>query len=278
MKKYAFPAKISEIYVLFKHGDWPIMHTHEHWEIMIITEGSYTHKINNITRTLNPNTLCLIRPSDVHIIVDTMRKQSSHINFEITDSFMKTIFDLTDKTLYDDFQKPDYIEFEISQRTTQYLIENIQKLHMMNRSEPNYNKLLMVLFFDLLRNILYQNIQTMHENSYPAPVSEMIKLMSDKQSFLLSIEELCPKSNYSHSHIINLFKKHLNMTPVRYFLNVKMNYAQNLLETTTMSIISISSQAGFASLSHFNIAFKKVFGITPGMYRKKLNRFYSAEK
>jgi two-component system response regulator YesN len=47
-----------------------------------------------------------------------------------------------------------------------------------------------------------------------------------------------------------------------------MEYARELLKTTTTKIAEISSMAGFESAEYFSSVFKSKYGMTPTQYRK----------
>ena len=49
-----------------------------------------------------------------------------------------------------------------------------------------------------------------------------------------------------------------------------MEYAKKLLETTDINILDIAIEIGYENPSKFSIAFKKIFGILPNKYRKKI--------
>ena len=52
-------------------------------------------------------------------------------------------------------------------------------------------------------------------------------------------------------------------------VRVAYEYAKELLATTNLTTLSISSKLHFDSLSHFNHLFKREFNMTPSQYRKQ---------
>ena len=61
-----------------------------------------------------------------------------------------------------------------------------------------------------------------------------------------------------------------------YFLTIKMNYAKMMLERGDMNILAISETVGYTKQSHFNLAFKNFFHITPLRYKKNWQNYYSS--
>ena len=117
---------------------------------------------------------------------------------------------------------------------------------------------------------------TKHKQNYSESVKKFIELMRQPEHFALSIEEITQMMNYSHCHIIRLFKKETGMTPSQYFLRIKLAYAKSLLETTDFSVAHIASLVGFSSLGHFTKVFKDQYSLPPANYRKKWEYYYAS--
>ena len=59
----------------------------------------------------------------------------------------------------------------------------------------------------------------------------------------------------------------MNMTPMRYLNNLKMETATSLLLNSDLSVKEISWKLGFSSQYHFSRNFKAYSGCTPTDYR-----------
>lgn len=53
---------------------------------------------------------------------------------------------------------------------------------------------------------------------------------------------------------------------------MRIGYACKLLAADIFNISQIALECGFESIWHFNRSFKKITGITPTLYKKKLNK------
>lgn len=278
MIQYTLPADSADLSFHYNHAPWIETHIHDFWEILLVTNGSYTHKINGISRQLKKDTLCLIRPNDKHSIHATNELNTSHINIRIRDSFMKRQLSLFDESILQQLLSPQIIEIVVSSSISQYTLESIYKMQTLDKSDCLYRNTLTLLFLDLLRIIINNLITNSYDSGkqYVKPVQVLVELMSDPQNIMLTIEDICKASNFSHSYLIKMFKKHLNTTPNAYFKKIKMNYARSQLESTMLPISHISSNIGISNVCHFNTAFKKEFNITPGQYRKKWHLYYNS--
>lgn len=67
-----------------------------------------------------------------------------------------------------------------------------------------------------------------------------------------------------------LFGRYLNSTPKHYFMEMRLNKAQNLLVQTEQSVTEIAMACGFQSTSHFSKVFRSHFGRSPLVQRAKI--------
>lgn len=95
------------------------------------------------------------------------------------------------------------------------------------------------------------------------------KLLSVVQTMEENLEEPLPqtglanKTNLSTRQLERLFRKYLNTTPTRYYLNLRLARARHLLRQTSMSILSVALACGFVSASHFSKCYRECYGRTP---------------
>lgn len=102
----------------------------------------------------------------------------------------------------------------------------------------------------------------------PKNLRELIALMSANIEEPLSAEELSDLVGISRRHSERLFQTHLDTSPRRYYLEVRITHARRLLLQSSDSITNIAVASGFISASHFSNCYKKYFGITPTVARE----------
>jgi AraC-like DNA-binding protein len=85
----------------------------------------------------------------------------------------------------------------------------------------------------------------------------------------LTVTELAGMVRMSPQHFANLFRRSTGHAPHRYVLGRRIERAQNLLNTTSLSLAEITLESGFASQSHFTDVFRKMLGTTPRRYRSR---------
>lgn len=89
---------------------------------------------------------------------------------------------------------------------------------------------------------------------------------TDRENLSLKISKL----NISKNHLINLFRRQYNMTPVKYANKLRIEKSMELLYKNENNILTIALQCGFGSLSTFYKFFNKQVGLTPKQYIKTI--------
>ena len=91
------------------------------------------------------------------------------------------------------------------------------------------------------------------------------KIETDPGSCQLTL--LADMVNLSLSRFRHLFKQETGTTPGQYLKTVRLEGAAFLLRTTFLSIKEIINQLGLSSNTHFVRDFKKIYGMSPTVYR-----------
>ena len=65
-----------------------------------------------------------------------------------------------------------------------------------------------------------------------------------------------------------IFRKVYNVTPNKYIIQRKIEYAKSLLSTGSFSVSDVSSICNFSYVYYFSKVFKKIYGRSPKSYRK----------
>ena len=83
-----------------------------------------------------------------------------------------------------------------------------------------------------------------------------------------SLSRLAMECGLSTRHFARAFRLSTGMPPHRWLVRARVERAQELLRTRTLSLIDVAMFSGFADQSHFTRVFKGVVGVTPGAWRR----------
>lgn len=90
-----------------------------------------------------------------------------------------------------------------------------------------------------------------------------VSLMEANYEEPLPTEEIARLVGVSRRQLERLFKQYLNSLPSRYYPELRLVRARQLLQQTSQSILQIGLSRGFSSGPHFSSAYRHHFGITP---------------
>ena len=99
-------------------------------------------------------------------------------------------------------------------------------------------------------------------------MSELLNYMQNHIDRDLDLSELAQLANMSKYHFIRRFKESTGHTPIHHFIQLKMERACHLLDTSDSAIKAIAAQLGFSDPLYFSRQFRKVTGTSPQEYRR----------
>jgi len=96
---------------------------------------------------------------------------------------------------------------------------------------------------------------------------KVAQLMEENIERPLSLDEIAQATSLSRRQIERLFRRHLDCVPNRYYLQIRLRRARELLLQTSMPIIDITTACGFQSPPHFSRCYRAQFGCPPSAER-----------
>ena len=82
------------------------------------------------------------------------------------------------------------------------------------------------------------------------------------------LEDLAKSIQVHPNHLCRLFTRSVGQPPHQYLKTLRLTRAQDLLQTTDLTIDTIASDTGFANAQHFTRAFSERFGMPPAQFRR----------
>ncbi|MEO0372162.1 MAG: GlxA family transcriptional regulator [Pseudomonadota bacterium] len=98
-------------------------------------------------------------------------------------------------------------------------------------------------------------------------LSQVIQMMEANIEEPISPALLAKEVGMSTRQLERLFRRYLNRSPKRYYMELRLQKARNLLMQTDMTVINVALACGFASPSHFSKCYRSHYNTTP--YRER---------
>ncbi|MBC3272841.1 MULTISPECIES: GlxA family transcriptional regulator [Pseudomonas] len=86
-----------------------------------------------------------------------------------------------------------------------------------------------------------------------------------------TVERMAGLANMSARHFARLFIRDINMTPMAFLQNARVDCARNLLETSDLPLKTVAYKSGFGSVRHMRSLFAEKLGLTPAQYREQFS-------
>ena len=243
-------------------------HSHEYFEIFLITEGKVTHHFNDTSAVLEKGKLCVMKPHDAHAFEQLDDVFTVHFNLKITPSLFEMLCSAVSPSLYTDIMESDkLIKHTLKAHEYEYIIRVLQDVNCEYPSKAD-KEAMPIMRAVVVNFLMYINAGLRCEKKdCPKWLSRYLETLNSPDSFSKPLSQLYALSGYSQTRLNAYVHKYTGMTLVSYVTKRKINYACNLLRTTNYSVIKISLMAGFNNLSNFNSVFKRITHKTPTEYR-----------
>ncbi len=89
-----------------------------------------------------------------------------------------------------------------------------------------------------------------------------------------TIAELCSRAGISKTVLSEKFTELVGASPIEYLISWRMQIAARWLKESGMTIERVAERCGYDSAPAFSKAFKRSFGISPGIYRRGLHEIH----
>lgn len=243
------------------------LHSHSGFhEFFYTASGRAIHIINGRRVMLLPHSLVFIREGDVHCY-EALNKYDFEL---ITLGFPSETLESALNFLGMDMSSVAEPVMPPSVVLDGYSRSDIErKLLHVGRHQPGSDR------HNYFLSILPQLFYRVFSSTEPAPEKDMphwlyalIDKMSEKDNYIAGLPRMIELSGKTQEHVTREFSANLHMTPTE-FINLKrLNLACSMLVENQKSIIDISYECGFLSLSHFYHCFKKQYGSSPKEFIK----------
>lgn len=241
-------------------------HIPKAYEILIVMEGSGILKLGNTSHNISEGFMFFLHDGDVYRICaleDLLTIKV--IGFSNTfycpfNERVVSFFDIpySKRKIY---AKIDATEFE----HFKYVLSVLNQ-HSMFLSTYNRFSIITIINFILLHYMVVTD-GSVTDTDYQDDVGKALRYIYDK--FRLpdfSISKMANKLHFTPTYLSKLFKKEVGMSMQLYILNLRLEFAADLLLGCSLSINEIATASGFNTTSYFIKQFKKKYGVTPRKY------------
>lgn len=238
------------------------LHTHDFFEIELITAGSGRNWINNICVPLQPGSIYLITPSDLHRVeVDT----------PMTLQCIRFLPEFLHTAELQSIREAHFAQFDAESFARMLTLSESIRDEMGEEApyaRQSTTASLTLLLVQLLR---------VGTRCAPAASSARMRLAleiiqkncANPDLRLKTVADACELST---CHFSTRFHKVVGCSFSEYLTSCRLNRACALLTDPNMSVTEAAFDSGFSSLSNFFRVFRSAYQCTPLEYRQRLTQ------
>jgi len=241
-------------------------HIPKAYEILIVMGGSGTLQLGNTVHSVSKGFLFFFHDGDVYKICAP--KESLFIKvIGFSNTFYcpfneraVSFFDIphSKRKIYTKIEPAEFEHF-------QYVLSVLNQ-HSMFLSTYNRFSIITILNFILLHYMVITD-GSITDTDYQDDVGKALRYIYDKFRLSdFSISEMANQLHFTPTYLSKLFKKEVGMSMQLYILNLRLEFAADLLMGCSLSINEIAAESGFNTASYFIKQFKKKYGVTPKKY------------
>ena len=113
------------------------------------------------------------------------------------------------------------------------------------------------------------SVQARHGMRNPH-LTQAVQIMSESIEDPVPTAEVARQVGISTRQLERLFGQYLERSPSKYYLEMRLQRARNLLLQSEKSVTEIAVATGFRSTTHFARVYRGLFGVSPGGQRARL--------
>lgn len=285
MKQNNKPALVEERFFPFEcstsygvEEEYRVLHWHQEMEICYIKHGTGKYLINGIEYNFSQGDIFLISNDEIHLCYDDkdLVMQVTMFAPNFLQNGIATPFDYdyirpfveSSECFCNKLNANDYITAQLSE----ILLDIETEYVAMQKGYTLMIKAMLLKFLALIIRHCFADDQSSSKNTISQKTSEKIRqiitYIDDHYSENINLKFISEHFDISKPYLCSAFKTLTGNSLIDFLIKKRIIEAKILLSTTDKSILKISEECGFGSLSNFNHQFKTLVGYSPSEYRK----------
>ena len=259
-------------------GQEPIGETHNFWEFLYVNEGVFEVLVDNKPYVVKEGQMIMYPPLAFHMGSKPNVAKVSIVSFESSSEIMSCF---VDKVITVSGKQRQLISqlMTLGKKCFKSVSPDSGFKGMIKRDDVD------AITLQSLKNLLELFLIDVYESESSKPSSfnsdaRNNKLFDNLAKYLkanigkpLTLEEICDNCSLSMYQLKKLCQDQCGMSPMSYFISLKIDVAKDMICDTNMSFTQISDSLGFTTVHYFSKLFKSKVGVSPSEYAKSIFKY-----
>ena len=233
-------------------------------------QGKGYYILNGVSYTLTPNQYVIIPATEKNLVYWSDTEDPWTIYWvHFTGDMLKEFNQAHHITPH---HGPHYIPYnEKGIRIWEEMYENLSRGY-----SPNNLMNTNLCLYHMIATFIFTQQQNndSRPQSEKAIIHQTIDYMKSNLDKSIRIEDFAELNKYSVSHFSKLFRLTTGMSPIEYFIQLKMQKACQLLYSEDSRVKQIAALLGYEDPYYFSRLFKKYMSTSPEEYRKSVRKIH----
>lgn len=244
------------------------------YKFIYSVNGAMSYQTKRTQITLDEQQFVIFNPQDEHkqLAVDERK-----FLIELNPSFLNQVAKSLSPIHYDIQFASCTQQYPLLTNWVQFVLEYIQL-------EIDDNTGSMELFLDhsftqlalmLTKNAVGTHTQDINLHTYKSINPHLYKTilaMKENYKHPWSLDEMAYISSLSKFQFAHYFKEIIGISPYSWLQIYRVIRSQEMLKRTNQTVLKIAIECGFSSVAVYNQLFKRLYGITPGSFRRMVSK------
>lgn len=261
-----------------------IKHSHDFCELELITAGFGIQNIDGVDYPVKAGDIYLLQGNSTHYYKDCKDISLFDILFDprhlpLPWSYFRKISGYNMIFLSEpNTRTPAKFHNHLHAPLTQLLKlkQSVMKLKDILERKDNFSEVESIgIFIELILMIsrMY-NFDSINQDNLLPKINGIISLLEKDYLFDFTVADLAKKACTSPRNFQRQFKKITGTSPINYLLQIRLQYAAQILLQQGTTILDVALQCGFNDSNYFTRKFTEKYGLSPRQYRKVYNSKY----
>lgn len=254
-------------FISFYPGETYGPHRHLRIEINYVKKGNCILHLDNESITFREGEIMIIT-SDVNHLFEAGSEGTTLMQLEFLPELFSQFNLHTDLGMKESAPSPVFL-FSEENRLIK-IVNNVRIMRSVQRivneleAKSLYYQYLVMMYYAELLILIYRY---MDETYLPICTNDFLKkaiaYIRMNSHLDININHVASHIGISDRHLRNLFAQYLNLSPLDYLNQIRINKAVELLRNTELSVKEVCFQCGFQSPQYFSRIFKQQMVISP---------------
>lgn len=269
---------IITVFHLDLNGKNPIGESHNFWEFLYVDRGTHKVSVDNTVYTVNEGQMIMYSPLAFHAAFGPSEAKVNIISFE---SLSETMSYFANKVITLSGKQRQMLSqiMSLGDECFKIVAPNSDLKGMVFREETNGFKLqnlknqLELFLIDIYlkdESTSSKPSSSNYENHNSDTFNTLTEYLKDNIEKTLSLEEICQNCTISLSKLKRMCQKQCGMSPMSYFISLKIAAAKAMINDSSLNFTQISEKLGFSSVHYFSKLFKAKVGVSPSEYARSV--------